>query len=302
MAALTTPPEVDSVPPSLRVLVAATALFLFRWSLCGTVSMATTAEIEAREQTRRLIEETQSALHADQYERALLALADLTRLQPNNQVYWWQRALVAGKLQRPRDEVEALERFVKLSPLPDEACPRLGLLYRELGLASEAMNAFERCVAFAPNDTEMSFYLGHAYEMEGQIDRALEVYTGALRHSINADVEAGIGRLLLRKGKPEAAYQAVAGVLARNPNNVDAILVAGLAMTRLGKPAQARALLERGVAHHDGADLRYALGVVAEMQGRSADARSQYDAALTLDPDHQDAKTRRDRFAARGRR
>jgi tetratricopeptide (TPR) repeat protein len=244
-----------------------------------------------------LIDRTQVALRAQHFEEALLPLEELTRLQPKNHVYWWQRAIVTGNLHRPREEIDALERFVKLSTLPDEACPRLGVLYRELGLRREALDAFERCANFAPNDSEMAFYLGHAYEMDGQIERALAVYTEALRHNVNADVEAGVGRMLLRQGKPAAAYQAVAAVLARQPNNADALLVAGLALTRQGKHKEAKVLLERGVAHHDGSDLRYALGMIAEVQGKAREALAHYDAAIQFDPDNKDAKGRRARLA-----
>ncbi|HKQ68789.1 MAG TPA: tetratricopeptide repeat protein [Polyangiaceae bacterium] len=290
-------PEVESVPPSIRVLLAALGLLLFRWSVFGAVSTATTAEIAAQNELKRLIDQSQTALRTNRYQEALLPLEELTRLQPKNHVYWWQRAIVLRALRRPDDEANALEQFVKLSPLPDEACPRLAFTYRELGKPREELDAFERCARFDPNDSEMAFYLGHAYEMGGQVDRALGVYTEALKHNINADVEAGVGRMLLRKGKPTEAYRAVTPVLARNPNNSDALLVAGLALTRQGKTREAKALLERGALCHDGSDFRYALGVIAEIEGKSGDALSHYDAALRFDPQNQDAKRRRARLA-----
>jgi cytochrome c-type biogenesis protein CcmH/NrfG len=128
------PQEVESVPPSIRVLVAVLALLLFRWAVYGAVSTATTAEIESREKLRTLLDRSQSALRGKRYEDALAPLDELTRLQPNNSMYWWDRAFVMRALHRPKDEIAALEQFIKLSPLPDEACPRLPFLYRDLGL------------------------------------------------------------------------------------------------------------------------------------------------------------------------
>jgi tetratricopeptide (TPR) repeat protein len=294
------PPEVESVPPSIRVLLALLALLLFRWAVYGTVSTATTAEIEARNTLRNLLDQSQGALRAKRYEEALSPLEELSRLQPNNSMYWWDKALVMRALHRPRDEVAALEQFVKLSPLPDEACPRLPFTYHDLGMPREERDALERCSKFAPNDSELAFHLGHSYEMEGQIDRALEIYTEASKHNANADVEAGIGRMLLRKGKPSAAYQAVAAALARNPNNSDALLVAGLAVMRQGKPDDAKVLLERGMARSDDSDVRFALGMVAEIKGKRREALAQYDAALKFNPDNKDAQLRRARLAPPG--
>lgn len=290
--------EAEVIAPSTRVLFAVGALLLFRWSLYSPVSTATSAELGARDNLRLLVDRSQAALRDKQYESALAPLDELTRMQPKNHVYWWQRALVLGALRRPREEVDVLEQFVKVSPLPGEACPRLPFLYTELGLKSEALDAFKRCSAFSPNDLQDAFYLGHAYERDGQIDRALEVYTEALKHGFNADVEAGLGRMLLRKGKAAAAYEAVAAALARNPHNVDVLLVAGIALSRQGKYAEAKVLLHRGVQRHDDTDLRYALGMIAELQGDAREAVTHYDAALRLDPGNKDAAARRSRFGA----
>jgi tetratricopeptide (TPR) repeat protein len=289
--------DIESVPPSLRVLVALVALSIFRWAVYGAVSTATTAEIEANATLRNLLDRSQAAMRTQRYEDALAPLEELTRLQPSNSIYWWDRALVMRALHRPADEAAALEQFVKLSPLPDEACPRLAFLYRDMGMPREARDAFERCAKFAPNDSELAFHLGHSYEMEGQVDRAFEIYSEALKHNVNADVEAGLGRMLLRKGKPAAAYQTVAPVLSRNPNNSDALLVAGLALMRLGKPNEAQVLLERGRARSDDSDVRLALGMVAEMKGKRREALVHYDAALTFNPDNKDARIRRARLA-----
>jgi tetratricopeptide (TPR) repeat protein len=297
MAVDASPYEVESVPPSVRVLLALVALILFRWAVFGTVSTATTAEIEARNKLRNLLDQSQAALREKRYEEALSPLEELSRLQPNSSIYWWDRALVMRALHRPGDEVLALEQFVKLSPLRDEACPRLAFIYRDLVMPREERDAFERCAKFAPNDSEIAFHLGHSYEMEGQVDRALEIYTEASKHNANADVEAGIGRMLLRKGKPAAAYQAVAGALARNPNNSDALLVAGVAVMRQGKPDEAKVLLERGMARSDDSDVRFALGMVAETKGRRREALAHYDAALRFNPDNKDAQSRRARLA-----
>jgi tetratricopeptide (TPR) repeat protein len=291
------PQDADAASPLTRVVFAVAALLLFRWSVYGPVSMATTAETRAREKLRTLIAVSQAAVRDKRYEEALLPLEQLTRLQPKNHVYWWERAAVAGAMGRPADEIAALEQFVKVSPLPGEACPRLGFLYQENGQIAEARDAFKRCAAFSPNDLEDAFYYGYSLERNGQVDEALQVYAGALEHGVNADDEAGLGRMLLRKGKPAAAYKAAVPALDRNPNNGDALLVVGIALSRQGKKDEARVLLERGAARHDDTDYEYALGALDEMQGKPRQAVAHYEAALRFSPDNKDAQNRRARLA-----
>jgi tetratricopeptide (TPR) repeat protein len=296
-------PLPEEAPPSplMRAIVAVLALVLIRWSVYGPVSMETTKEIEAREKLRALIDGSKAALREQRYEDALASLTQLTELQPKNHVYLWERAGVLRALRRPRDEVEALEAYVKVSPLPDDACPRLGFLYLEIGKKAEALDAFKRCAAFNPNSLEDQFHYGHALEREGDVDAALAVYEQALVRGSNGDVEAGRGRMLLRKGRAAAADEAVAPTLRRNPNNSDALLVAGLARLRRGKREEAKALLERGAARHDDTDFRYALGIIAELSGKRREALAHYDAAIRLDPDNEDARARRARLT-RGKR
>jgi tetratricopeptide (TPR) repeat protein len=165
-----------------------------------------------------------------------------------------------------------------------------------MGDKARALEAFARCAAYSPNDLQDQFYYGHALEHEGEVDKALATYENALKHGTNGDVESGYGRMLLRKGKPTQAFLAVEPTLKRNPNNVDALLVAGIAMSRQGKLDAARTLLERGAQFHDDSDFQYALGVIADSQGRTAEAIKHYDASIALDPNNQDARNRRARF------
>jgi tetratricopeptide (TPR) repeat protein len=287
----------EALPAGARVAIALFSLFLFRWAIYGPVSMTTSKEQNTQTQLRTLIAGSQAAVRDCKYEEALAPLEALTKLQPKNHVYWWQCAQVAGALRRPPQEVHYLEEFVKVAPIPGEACPRLAFLYEQMGEKSHALDAFARCAEYSPNDLQDQFYYGHALEQAAEIDKALSIYENALKRGTNGDVESGYGRMLLRKGKPSQALLAVEPTLKRNPNNVDALLVAGIALSRQGKLEPARTLLERGVRLHDDSDFQYALGAIAESQGRSTDAIRHYDASIALDPKNQDARNRRMRFA-----
>ncbi len=287
------PEEEQSSAPAARALVAIAGLVLFRWAVYGPVSMATTKEVDAREKLQALLDSSQAALRNKRFEDAVHPLEELTRVQPKNHVYWWQRATVLAELGRLSEQAEVLEQFVKIAPLPGEACPELPFAYRDLGKKVEALDAFKRCAAFSPDDLQDAFYYGYALERELRNDEAFEIYRAALAKGTSSDLEAGLGRMYLRKGQPSAALKTVQPTLERNPNNTDALLVAGIAQTRLGKYAQAKATLERGAARHDESDVQYALGVVAEITGHPAEALAHYEASIRFDDRNEDAKTRR---------
>jgi tetratricopeptide (TPR) repeat protein len=296
------PEEEQSSAPAARAIFALAGLLVFRWSVYGPVSMATTKEVDARAKLQALLESSQAALRTKRFEDAIHPLEELTRIQPKNHVYWWQRATVLAQLGRPHEQVEVLEQFVKVAPLPGEACPQLPFTYRDMGMSAEALDAFKRCAAFSPDDLQDAFYYGYALERALENDAAFEVYTTALKKGTSADLEAGLGRMYLRRSRPAAALQAVQPTLARNPNNTDALLVAGIALTRLGKYTQARATLERAASRHDDSDIQYALGVVAEITGHPKEALAHYEAAIRFDDRNQDAKTRRALVLPRGGR
>ena len=76
------------------------------------------------------------------------------------------------------------------------------------------------------------------------------------------------------QGPVALAHEAAARILARAPDNVDALLVMGLALVREGQPRKARLLFEKGAALSDAyADFHLALGRMAESEGRLEEAR-----------------------------
>lgn len=87
-------------------------------------------------------------------------------------------------------------------------------------------------------------------------------------------------------------------MLAVAPDNVDALLLGGIVQRSAGNYAEAKRLLERGVARSPGyADFYVVLGGIAEAEGRVADALRYYDKALELRPESHDVAARRARLA-----
>ena len=98
---------------------------------------------------------------------------ELTRALPNQQVYAERLALIYQHLGRPAEEAAAWERVAAASPTPIDACPALPDAYvRAAGLTDQALDAFERCAAFEPGNTDMLFFLGRARERSGRVEQA----------------------------------------------------------------------------------------------------------------------------------
>ena len=156
------------------------------------------------------------------------------------------------------------EKFLTYAPLPYEGCPQIGKAYQAQGLKREARHAFERCLALDEQDSDSLFFLGHAVETDGEYDLAATLYRRGLQVSPRyPDLILGLARIQVRRGELADAKKGVDSVLARKPNNVDALLVAGLVAWRSGDYPQARRYLERGMQLSPGYDdFRQVLGRV----------------------------------------
>jgi tetratricopeptide (TPR) repeat protein len=156
-------------------------------------------------------------------------------------------------------------------------------------------------VALEPRNSGFLFDLGRAYEYGRQYSKALATYQSAC--SVNpeaSDAIAGWARMEVFIGNPGRALARVAPLLAKSPDNVDGLLVKGMALRQQGKRGEARLLLERGLRLSPTyGDFMLVLAGIAEAEDRTAEAVAMYDRYLALHPDDTDARDRRTRVAAR---
>ncbi len=237
---------------------------------------------------------------AGRYGDALAPTLVLTRAFPGNHIYAEQLAVIYHHLDRPKDEAEAWEQFVRTSPAPFEACPQIVEAYRRQGLIPAAVDAANRCLAFAPDDPDMMYGAGRAAEWSGEMERAGDLYRRALAIAPQyMDVRTGLARVRLRAGDTSGALHAAQEVLARQPEDTDALFVAGMALLRLGRLSEARRQLERGLALAEAyPDLHLALGMVEQDDHHPDAARRQYQRALAIDPTREDVRDRLTRLDA----
>lgn len=248
------------------------------------------------EASARLWEECNSLFRAGKYQDALPGVLRLHENYPGNHIYIEMAADIYDHLGRYNQEADFWEQYFDRAPNPVTACPQIGQAYWKQGKQKEALSAFERCLARDPENSDSIFFLAHALELSGQSDRAGELYQRGIQIAPEyGDLQLGLARIRLRQGKQAEARQIALKVLHKAPQNVDALLVAGLAYAREDNLSKARQYLEEGVKLSDGyLDFHYALARLDEQQQNPAQAIREYNRILQDHPDDADVRARRD--------
>lgn len=243
-------------------------------------------------------------VRAERWADALAPTQALAAQYPASHIYAEQLAVIHHHLRRDADEAHAWEQFIRTSPTPSEACPQIGEAYRRMNATARAVDAFDRCLAFEPDNPDLLFYAARAAEWVEKVDRAEQLYRRALAADArNMDVQLGLARVRLHQGDPGQALAGARIVLEQQPADADACLVAGLAALKLDRAADARGYFERGlVTNETYPDLHLGLGMVEEAERHGAAARAQYERALALDATRADIRQRLNRLTEGGAR
>jgi tetratricopeptide (TPR) repeat protein len=233
------------------------------------------------ERATQLQEETAVYRRLSQWQKTVVPIRKLHAAFPDNHIYVQQLAEAYGHLGRFREEAEMWERFLDIAPLPAEGCPQIGQAYEKQGLIRKAIGAFERCMKVDNDSGNPIFFLAHALEHNGEIERAAELYArGMQRYPRYWDLAVGLARTRLRQGSVAEARRAIEPVILAAPDNVDALLVIGIICRREGNRVAARKYLTRGVELAAGyTDFHALLGRIEEEDGNLAAAIDHYTAA-----------------------
>lgn len=252
------------------------------------------------EVTRRMMASARDNFDRGEYVLALPPAQELHRLFPENHIYIEQLANIYNRLRRYPEEAEMWELYLQYSPVPIEGCPQVGIAWRNQALADKAINALKRCLALEPNNPDVIYQLGYTSEHSSP-NAAAELYHQGLRHQPdNADLILGLARIGLNQGRSAQAASEAMRVLQKVPDNTDALLLAGLALTRLDRLDEAQRLLERGALLSPRyADLQVALAAIFERRRDFPAAILHYEKALQLDPENRDASFRLEQLRLR---
>jgi tetratricopeptide (TPR) repeat protein len=274
-----------AMPPESRALLAVLCLGIFGWTLAPR---AAPAGRSGDPEVERLLVASRSAYESRHWQSALAPTAALVERFPNQQVFAERLARTHAGLGQPADEAAAWERFLRVSPTPEDACPAVADAYWRAGDRAQSLAASIRCRDFDPLNGELHYYLGRAYERAGKPGEARAAYEAALRvEPTHVDTRVALAGMLLREGQPARALDVIE--LPVNPDHTDVLLMAGIAYQRLGRRAEARTALERAAALDPAyVDVHLVLGVLDFSEGHLAAARRRFEQVSQLDPSRRD--------------
>lgn len=294
--------------PLFRMFGSVAALSVCYWGIYvrprrQPVVLADPSEGLSAEDAARLQERLAVLMRARRFSDAKPMAESMVKAFPNNPIYLRRLAEIEGELGHSKEEAEAWERFMKVAPSPGEALPALGNAYRRMGQIQQAIGAFERGVALEPRNSELMFYLGRAYEYGKAYAKARDTYKRACTlNPGDPDSTAGWARMEVFIGDPVQAARRVEEVLARNPNDVDCLLVHGMALRQQGQYAKAKISLLKGLKLSPGyGDFMLVLGGIAESEDHPAEAVAWYDKYLARNGGDTTIRAKRDRLAAQER-
>ncbi len=166
----------------------------------------------------------------------------------------------AGQLAEVQDQpAKAIEQYkaaLKLKPDLLPAMFQLGSLYTQMGLYPEAIETWQKYVTATKGSAAAYSNLGFCYELAHKPDEAEEAYKkGVASNPHEQPVRVNYGLLLARQGRMEEAMAQLGAVLSP-------------------------------------AEVHYNIGSVLEQQGKTDQARAEYQKALLLDPNLHDAAKR----------
>jgi putative PEP-CTERM system TPR-repeat lipoprotein len=190
-----------------------------------------------------------------------------------------------GKLLR--NILAALIVFFSVSACADktkEALLEEGLKLMDKNNPRGAIVLFRNALQKDQNFFEARFHLARAYFKRGDYDSAEKELQKVIRQSPSLrDAHIMLGRVYLRKLKPDYALKAIAELIASD--DADAIEIAGLAHAEKGDYSHVMELLEKSVSFNKNkVTSGIALARVYMKMGKTGDAMSRITEALREDP------------------
>ena len=182
--------------------------------------------------------------------------------------------------------IPKFKSIVSLNPRAYDAHQFLGEAYERAGRPDEALGEYAYAALLNPASPLALIAIAELHMKSGNLARArAELEKARKIHPQSYDVWTLDGRILEREGKLQealAAYEAAARV---NPVNPRAHGQSAIVASRLGRYDVAerslRTLLRMG---YQPARTHFALGQLAHMQGKAAEAAAAYREALRLEP------------------
>jgi tetratricopeptide (TPR) repeat protein len=223
-----------------------------------------------------------------QFPEAEQRLKDAVNLNPHDPSAYSNLANLYQLLRDPAREADAFERGIQQNPDAQRLYLASAAMLAAQGKTSDAKQVLDRLAARYPKSSATSLAIGDFYLARNDMPAALSYYQHALQVS-PADVNA-MDKIVtwdLANGKVKDADTLNSQVLHKRPGDPEARLARGQILLVEGKLQEAILQLRKEVAEERDVPLPHHLLALAQWQEQNvADAKSEFQAALRLDPNY----------------
>lgn len=188
--------------------------------------------------------------------RAAQLMRDAVKLDdaPRLHAFLGMTLIGSGK---PADAMAELEQAYRKDPRQVAAAAALAELYLRSHQTAKAIEITEALVKRYPTEAPFQQLLGVAKSEAGDTARARAAYEKAIElNPAFLPAHLSLARLDSRAGKDDAAISRLAGMLARDPKHVDAIIELGQIAVRRGQVDDAARYLEKAADYAPPGNLR----------------------------------------------
>lgn len=138
------------------------------------------AKLRATDESYRKVEEAKRAIKSRDYSKALELLDNAISIYGSNQAYTY-RALVNFQLRRYEQAIHDAERAIALDREYFRPMLIKGISHTKINQWDSAVNTLERAKRLIQDNPDLYYYLGVSYQSMGQIGKARENLTVALK-------------------------------------------------------------------------------------------------------------------------
>lgn len=184
-------------------------------------------------------------------------------------------------------EAEAvLSRLCLSAPADAESWAMRGLIYRKLGLFSEAVAFCQKALKLHPAYAWAHHVLGSALQCQGRMDEALASYRTSIGLQPDyAEAHYFLANVLRETWAIDEAIKSYRRAIQLQPDFVAALSNLGAALTSRGEAQEAASFLNKANAlRPNSSEIVFNLGRVLQLDGRIEEAIEQYQRALILAP------------------
>lgn len=215
---------------------------------------------------------------------ALAQTSEILKVLPEQPNALLLQGVALAKLGELKPALSVLARLAALRPKWHAVHLELGLLLRRLGEGDRAMAAFREAVALKPDSPKVWLAIADLHAANGDAKAADDAYMMQLRHS-DGNPQLLAAAAAMTENNVPVAERLLKAYLAENPTDVAAIRMLSEVAARLGRDADAEALLQRCLELAPGFNFaRQNYAYILNRNNRFAKALEQVEILLQGDP------------------